>query len=235
MWRAFLPVFIFVLLLWWLHLLGTIFDWDSWALGIRPGQLAGLTGVLFAPLVHGDWEHLTANTLPVLILGTLLLYSYPRAARWVIPLVWIGSGIGVWWFGETGSTHAGASGLTHGLMFFLFIVGILRRDPRAMAIAMAVFFLYGGMIMTVFPREEGISWEAHLFGAVPGALLAFVLFRLDVAPQRRIYSWEQASAEEEEDDPVIGDLWKQSRAPAPEKLEDTDEVPLQGDDEEERW
>lgn len=231
--RAFLPAFIFTLLLWWLHFLAGVFGWDSWNVGVRPGEAIGLVGILAAPLVHGDWEHLVANTPPVLILGTLLFYSYPRAARWVIPVVWLGAGAGVWLFGQEGSVHAGASGVAHGLMFFLFVVGILRRDPRAMAIAMAVFFLYGGMILTIFPREEGISWESHLFGAVPGLLLAFALFRLDAAPPRKVYSWERQAAEEEEDDPVIGDLWKMRHPPAP--LEETDEVLLHGDDEEERW
>ncbi|HEX7029353.1 MAG TPA: rhomboid family intramembrane serine protease [Gammaproteobacteria bacterium] len=231
--RAFLPVLGFTLLLWWLHFLAGLFGWNFWGLGIRPGEAVGLIGIIAAPLIHGDWEHIVANTPPIVVLGTLLLYSYPRAARWVIPLVWIGSGVGVWLFGRPDSVHAGASGLAHGLMFFLFIIGILRRDPRAMAVSMAAFFLYGGMVLTIFPREADVSWEAHLFGAIPGALLAFLLFRLDAAPPRKVYSWERQ--EEEEDDPVIGDLWKYRQTPPPEALEDTDEVPLHGDDEEERW
>lgn len=233
--RAFVPVFVFTLLLWWLHFLGELFGWNSWALGIRPHDVAGLFGVLAAPLVHGSWEHITTNTLPILILGTLLLYGYPRAARVVVPVVWLGSGVGVWLFGETGSVHVGASGLAHGLMFFLFVVGVLRREPRAMAIAMAVFFLYGGMTMTIFPREEGVSWEAHLFGAIPGALLALFLFRLDAAAPRKEYSWEREAEDEDEEDPVIGDQWKYREPPPPEVLEDTDELPLHGDDEDERW
>lgn len=232
LWSAFLPALVFTLLLWWLQIFSMLFDVNLWALGIRPGEPIGLAGVIAAPLVHGDWEHLIANTLPLLILGTLLLYSYPRSARWVVPVVWLGSGLGVWFFGMPGSVHAGASGLAHGLMFFLFIIGILRREPRAMAITMAVFFLYGGMVMTIFPREAGISWEAHLFGALPGAVLAFLLFRLDAAQPRRIYSWEREEAEEV-DDPVIGDLWKRQR-PLPAKA-DSDDIPLEGDDEEERW
>ncbi|MBW3566426.1 MAG: rhomboid family intramembrane serine protease, partial [Proteobacteria bacterium] len=98
---------------------------------------------------------------------------------------------------------------------------------------MAVFFLYGGMVMTIFPREEGISWEAHLFGAIPGALLAFLLFRLDAAPRPKVYSWEREN--EEEEDPVIGDLWKYRKPPPVHAPDDGDEVPLEGDDEEERW
>lgn len=230
--RAFLPVLGFTLLLWWLHFLATLLGWNLWRLGIRPDEIAGLVGILAAPLVHGDWEHLIANTPPILILGTLLLYSYPRAARWVIPVVWLGSGMGVWLFGVPGSVHAGASGIAHGLMFFLFVVGVLRREPRAMAIAMAVFFLYGGMVLSIFPHDPDVSWEAHLFGALPGALLAVLLFRLDAMPPRKVYSWERAADEEE--DPVIGDQWR--RPPPPQaELDETDEVPLHGDDEEERW
>lgn len=233
LWRAFLPVLGFTLLLWWLHFLATLFGWDLWRLGIRPDLITGLVGILAAPLVHGDWEHLTANTLPILILGTLLLYSYPRAARWVIPVVWLGSGAGVWLFGVPGSVHAGASGIAHGLMFFLFIVGVLRREPRAMAIAMAVFFLYGGMVLSIFPYDPDVSWEAHLFGAVPGALLALLLFRLDAMPARKVYSWEQV-VDDEEEDPVIGDQWRRP-PPSQDALDETDEIPLHGDDEEERW
>lgn len=229
--RAFIRTLLFTLLLWWLQFFATVSDVNLWVLGIRPGEWLGLAGVIAAPLIHGGWEHLVANTLPLLILGTLLLYSYPRAARWVIPAVWLGSGLGVWLFGAAGSVHAGASGLTHGLMFFLFIVGILRREPRAMAITMAVFFLYGGMVMTIFPREAGISWEAHMFGALPGALLAFLLFRLDTAAPRKLYSWERE--EDHEEDPVIGDLWKYGARRA--GMKDGDEIPLDGDDEEERW
>lgn len=232
--RAFIPVFIFVLLLWWLQLFSSLFDVNLWTLGIRPGEWIGLAGILAAPLIHADWEHLIANTPPLLILGTLLLYSYPRAARWVVPLIWLGSGLGVWLFGQPGSVHAGASGLGHGLMFFLFIVGILRREPRAMAIAMAVFFLYGGMLMTIFPREIGVSWEAHMFGAIPGAVLALLLFRMDEFAPRKRYSWE-FEPDDDDYDPVIGDQWKRQRPPPPEHLEDTDELPIAGDDEEERW
>lgn len=229
--RAGTRTFLFAALLWWIHFFNWFLDGDFQRLGVRPGEPLGLIGILLAPLIHGDWEHLVANTLPVLVLGTLALYSYPRSSRWMIPLVWVGSGLGIWLAGGAGSVHFGASGLTHGLMFFLFVVGMLRRDRRAMAISMAVFFLYGSMVLTIFPREAGISWEAHLFGALSGLVMAIILRRYDPLPPRKRYAWED---QPEEDDPIIGDLWRQT--PNARRVEEVDDdgVPLVGD-EDERW
>lgn len=231
--RAGLVTFLFTALVWWIHFFNWFLDAGFQRLGVRPGDPAGLVGLFTAPLIHGDWEHLIANTPPMVILGTLTLYSYPRASKLVVPLVWMGSGLGIWLFGHPNSVHFGASGLTHGLMFFLFVIGILRKDRRATAISMAVFFLYGSMVMTIFPREAGISWEAHLFGALVGLALAIMLRAQDPLPPRKRYEWEEKP---EEEDPLIGDLWR--RTPGAQDVEpgeeDDDEVPLVGDDEE-RW
>jgi hypothetical protein len=86
--------------------------------------------------------------------------------------------------------HIGASGLTHGLLFLLLFLGLLRRDRAAIAAALIGFFFYGGMLLTVLPREAGISWEYHLGGALAGILAAFVWRRADPEPPRRRYSWE---------------------------------------------
>jgi hypothetical protein len=88
------------------------------------------------------------------------------------------------------SPHIGASGLTHGLLFLLLFLGLLRRDRAAIAAALIGFFFYGGMLLTVLPREAGISWEYHLGGALAGILAAVVWRRADPEPPRRRYSWE---------------------------------------------
>lgn len=187
--RAALASLAFVAVLGWImlaeHWLG-----DFRALALRPGTPAGLVGILTAPLLHGGLGHLSANGLALIVLGTLALAVYPKASLRALPLVWLLSGLGVWLTGQPGSAHIGASGLTHGLMFFVFLLGVLRRDRPAVAAAMIAFFLYGGMLMTVLPREHGISWEYHLFGALSGILAALLWRRLDPAPPRRRYSWE---------------------------------------------
>ncbi|MBD8525737.1 rhomboid family intramembrane serine protease [Pseudomarimonas arenosa] len=194
LWRSALISAGFVALLWWIALLQHAFELPLRGLTLRPGEWTGLIGVLSAPLLHASLAHLVSNTLPLLILGTLTLASLPRAAPRSLLLIWMLAGLGTWLIGRP-SAHLGASGIGHGLMFFLFIAGLIRRDRPAIATALLVFFLYGGMVLTVLPREEGVSWEYHLCGAIAGALAAWRWARLDPTPPRRRYSWEDEAEE----------------------------------------
>ena len=163
---------------------------ELYRFGIYPRSPGDFVNIVFAPLIHGSWNHLLSNSATLLILLTTLLYAYPRSAKWVLPLIYLGSGTGVWLFARE-SYHYGASGLTHGMMFFIFTSGILRRDRRSIALAMIVFFLYGGMIWTIFPTEPGISFESHFFGAASGVLGAIIFNRFDPMPAEKRYDWEE--------------------------------------------
>jgi len=185
-----------IILLWLVKGIELFFAIDIGHYGVYPRELSGLIGILFAPLIHGSFEHLFSNTLALYILITALFYEYPRSAKPVLAIIYFGSGLGVWLFARD-SYHIGASGLTHGLMFYLFLVGVLRRDKPAMALAMIVFFLYGSMIWGVFPTEERISFESHLFGAIMGIICAVVFRNTDPKPPEKIYSWEQEEYEED--------------------------------------
>lgn len=181
--------------LWWIHIIRYVGELDlNWA-AIDPGVPAGLLGVLTGPLLHGSFGHLISNSVPLLILGSMARYAYPRALWWALPLIWLSSGLGTWLFGRP-SLHLGASGIAHGLMFFLFVIGLLRRDRLAIVVALITFFLYGSMIWTIFPREAGISWEAHLFGALGGVLAAALLRNRDAMTPRAPYSWEHEPDED---------------------------------------
>ena len=185
------------------------FDWRP--LAVAPHSVAGLLGLLTAPLLHGSLEHIAANAAALLMLGTLAGSVYPRATLRALPLFWLGSGLGAWLLGEPGSVHLGASGVTHGLMFLVFVLGVLRRDRPAIAAGMIAFFFYGGMLLTVLPREPGISWQSHLGGAVSGMLAAVLFRRLDPALPRKRYSWED---EEESLAPLDDEL----EPPAPREV-----------------
>lgn len=177
-----------VLLLWICFAAQQGFDWRS--LAVTPGAPAGLLGVLAAPLLHGSLEHVLANSGALLLLGTLAGTAYPQATLRALPLLWLGAGLGAWLLGAPGSHHLGASGITHGLGFLLFTLGLLRRDRAALAAAMIAFFLYGGMLLTVLPQAAGVSWESHLGGALAGVLAGVLLRRRDPQPPRQQYSWE---------------------------------------------
>lgn len=191
---ALLTAATFTALLWLIRLIELIFSLDLSHYGVYPERLTGLIGVVVAPLIHGSMAHLAANTAPLVILGTALLYGYPRSARIVLPAVYLGSGLGVWLFARD-AYHIGASGLTFGMMFFIFTIGALRWDRRAIALSLLVFFLYGGMIWGIFPTKPGISFESHFFGAAIGVILAILLKEHDPRPPQKRYSWE-----DEEDD-----------------------------------
>ena len=201
---AFAVTLSFVLLLWLLKLVEYLGGFDLAQFGIYPRRADGLTGVLLAPFIHGSVAHLFANTAPILVMGTMLLYGYPRAAKVLLPAVYLGGGVAVWLFARE-AYHIGASGLAFGMLFFVFTIGVLRWERRTMAISLLVFFLYGSMISGVIPGEQEISFESHLSGALIGILLAFLLRHRDPESPRKQYSWEH---EEAETDDYDGPDWK---------------------------
>ncbi len=199
----------FVLLLILVYSAQGSFDWRPFA--VAPLSVDGLIGVLTAPLLHGSVEHIAANGVALLMLGTLAGSVYPRATLWSLPLLWIGSGLGAWLLGDAGTRHLGASGVTHGLMFLVFGLGLLRRDRPAIATGMIAFFFYGGMLLTVLPHEPGVSWQSHLGGALAGIIAALLFRKLDPALPRKRYSWED---EEENLAPLDDEL----EPPAPREV-----------------
>ena len=203
----------FVAVLWLVFLLG--WDLDLQRFGVRPRQWIGLPGILFAPLLHADVAHLVANSLPLVIVGAAMLQLYPTAALRALPILYAGPGVAVWLFAR-GGVHLGASGLVYGLVGYVFVSGLVRRERRAVAAALLVAFLYGALVWGVLPIRHGVSWETHLAAALIGVALAIVLRHRDRPPPRR-YSWEDEAEEgpgaefredegsESADHPVDGD------------------------------
>jgi membrane associated rhomboid family serine protease len=178
-----------VAVLWAVDFVNVVLGLDLQRFGVRPRQFAGLPGILLAPLLHGGFPHLIANSVPLLVLGTGMLYLYPNAALKVLPAVYLGPGIAVWLFGKASSVHIGASGLVYGLVGYVFVAGIIRRDRRAIAASMLVYFLYGTLLWGVFPIRPGVSWETHLAAALIGSAMAIAFRGLDIPPRKR-YDWE---------------------------------------------
>jgi membrane associated rhomboid family serine protease len=203
----------FTALIWGLKFFEFVLGVDFYNLGVYPRSQSGLLGVITAPLIHGSWEHVIGNTLPLALLGSMLIYGYPRSRFWALAGIWLLSGACVWLFARS-SYHFGASGLTHGIFFYLFVGGILRRDRLSAALLMVAFYMYGGMILTILPQDPGVSFESHFFGAASGAFFAYAFRNWDPKPMRKRYTWERRPDEDgdlEEDDPIIGDQWRVGR------------------------
>jgi membrane associated rhomboid family serine protease len=153
--------------------------------GIEPLEVDGLDGVLFAPLLHGSWAHLMGNTVPFLVLGFLALAGGIRQFVVVTATIWILGGLGVWLTGDIGippgyePVHIGASGVIFGWLVFLLTRGFFARSGLQILLAVGLFFVWGGILFGVLPGQPGISWQAHLFGALAGLLAARMVARAD--------------------------------------------------------
>ena len=189
----------FVALLWLIHLMNWGMALDPQPFGVRPREWLGLVGLVTAPLVHGDFAHLVANSVPLAAVGSAMLFLYPHSALRVLPAVYLGPGLIVWLFGRD-SVHLGASGLVYGLVSYVFVAGLLRRDRRAIAASLLVILVYGSLAWGVLPIDPRVSWETHLAAASIGVLMALALRRFDVPPRKR-YVWED-EIEAAEDDPA---------------------------------
>lgn len=175
----------FICILWALELLDVLLRGRLNRFGIRPRRLIGLRGILFAPLLHGDLKHLTANTLPLAILGWLTILDSLQTFLIVTGIVWLVSGLGAWLLGGYRTNHLGASGLVFGYFGYLVLRGYFEQSVTAIAIAIMVGLLYGGMIWGVLPIHRGKSWQSHLFGFFGGGLAARYLPEL----QQSLSQW----------------------------------------------
>jgi len=193
--KCFLYGLYFVIILWLVKIFEITFDVKLSFLGVFPQSIKGLPGILFSPLIHGDFSHLISNTLPLLVLIPMLFYFYKNLGLRIFFMVWLIGNIWLWIMGRE-SYHIGASGVIYGLAAFLFISGIIRKHPRLMAISMLVAFLYGGMVWGILPIKDGVSWEGHLMGMLAGIILA-IFFKKE-GPQRKKYSWEFEEEDEED-------------------------------------
>jgi membrane associated rhomboid family serine protease len=144
--------------------------------GIRPRDEASLAGIVLAPLVHDGWEHLIANSTPLILLGTFVLASGVRRFWLATLLIAIVSGLGVWFLTSRNYLVIGASGIIFGWLGFLLMRGIVERSLFNIGVAVVVGLLYGWQLITVIPAAGRVSWQGHLFGFV-GGLIAAVLFR----------------------------------------------------------
>ncbi len=196
--RLLFPLFLLIIV-WLIKIWELLNNVNLTNLGVFPGKISGLKGILFSPLIHSDIAHLSANSIPLFVLTGGLFYFYRAIAWQTFLLNYFLCGFWLWFIGRP-SYHIGASGIIYGLTAFLFFSGFFRRDNRLMAFSMLILFLYGGMIWGVFPYffpNQNISFEAHLTGLISGIVLS--IFFKNKGPQRKKYSWEFEEEDDEND------------------------------------
>lgn len=156
-----------------IHLVNVIVSMWFTQFGVIPRSVVGLRGILFSPLLHGNWAHLFSNLVPLGVMLGLLAFTRGRSLWPITGAIWVVTGIIVWLIGRPASVQIGASGLIYGLAAFLVITAWRQRDLKSAVAALVVIFLYGGIVWGLLPSQPGVSWEGHFAGAIAGVLVGW--------------------------------------------------------------
>ncbi|MFF5210163.1 rhomboid family intramembrane serine protease [Streptosporangium sp. NPDC000396] len=174
--KAFWVMVGFLAVLWMMQ----IANWaSSYALSYRHGiqawNPASLPDIVSAPFLHWSWEHIEANSGPLFVFGFLSAYRGVAKFLGVTGLIILVSGLGAWFTSDPQSTGAGASGVVFGYFGYVLVRGAFDRHliDIVVGVVMALSFAYQ---FTGLLPQEGIGWQAHLFGFLAG-LLGGWLFR----------------------------------------------------------
>lgn len=174
---------VFVAVIWIVYLYQLVFNIEPY--GILPHEKLTLLHIFVYPLFHGDITHIMNNTYSMIFLFYFLFSSYSRSGLLSIVLIWIGSGIFIWFLGEHHTNHIGASGLIYGACAFLITSGFVRKDSDSRSLAIMSFLLFGAGMLTGFAPSKGISWEGHAGGALMGIICAILFRKMDVHEEQK--------------------------------------------------
>jgi membrane associated rhomboid family serine protease len=164
-----------VLLMWLLEIINTL---DSNQLdndGIWPRNFGHLWGILTAPFLHVSFQHLIANTIPLLFMGVIIaLHGAKRLALVTVIVILVG-GIGTWLVAPDHSITVGASGLVFGYATYLLVRGLFDRSVLEVFVGIVVGVVWGGALISSVVPHGGVSWQGHVCGAIGGVVAAYVL------------------------------------------------------------
>lgn len=144
--------------------------------GVRPRETSTLWGILTAPLLHADYGHIVANSLPGALFAGLIAMSSKRLFWQVTILITVVGGGLTWLVGGVNTVHIGASGLIYGWLAFLVVRGFVNRRVMQIILGVILASMYSGLIWGVLPTQMAVSWQMHLFGGLAG-IWAAVMFK----------------------------------------------------------
>lgn len=144
--------------------------------GVRPRETSTLWGILTAPLLHADYGHIVANSLPGALFAGLIAMSSKRLFWQVTLLITVVGGGLTWLVGGVNTVHIGASGLIYGWLAFLVVRGFVNRRVIQIILGVILASMYSGLIWGVLPTQMAVSWQMHLFGGLAG-IWAAVMFK----------------------------------------------------------
>lgn len=172
---AFGPLLGLVAIMWIAEMVDVVLGGRLDGLGIEPRDTDGLIGIALAPFLHAGFGHLIANTIPLLMMGFAIALSGLARVVAVTAIVALVSGLGTWLIAAAGTVHIGASGLVFGYATYLISRGIFSRNLVHLVLGGVIVLAFGTVLLGGLIPEDGVSWQAHLFGAIGGVLAARLL------------------------------------------------------------
>lgn len=162
-----------IAILWGFWFLNFILGYRLNYLGILPRHLFGLIGIPLHPLIHGSFNHLFFNSIPLFVLLTLILIGGLPNFICTTTSITLISGFAIWLFGRS-ALHIGASGLVMGYLGYLLVHAYQQPSALSYVIAIICLYYFGSLLLSIFPKEEAVSWEGHLFGLLAGIATTYI-------------------------------------------------------------
>lgn len=161
-------------LLWVIQLFNFCIHYRLNYLGILPRNIFGLVGIFFSPFLHGSFSHLFFNSIPLFALSCFLLISGLSNFLWVTGIIMGISGLLTWLFARRG-LHIGASSLIMGYFSYLLVSAYYHPSVNTWVLAGFCFYYFFSLFLSLFPEEERVSWEGHVFGFIAGLAAVYIL------------------------------------------------------------
>jgi rhomboid family GlyGly-CTERM serine protease len=144
--------------------------------GLHAGQWWRL---LTGHVIHLGYEHAVLDIAGLVLMWALFARDYsPRHWLFIIGVSAIGIDAGLWLLSSTTQWYVGSSGVLHGVLAAGACAHLWRREPDGWILAL---FLVGKLVyeqtLGALPLTAGgaVIVDAHLYGAVAGALAAVLL------------------------------------------------------------
>ncbi len=146
--------------------------------GIYPRNLGRLWGVFTSPFIHANFApHLLDNTIPLVFMGVIIAFAGAARLAWVTFIVILVGGLGTWLIAPSNTVTIGASGVVFGYATYLFARGLFDRNLTELLIGIVVGVVWGGALLASVVPHYGVSWQAHVCGAIGGVVAAAVMAR----------------------------------------------------------
>ncbi len=155
------------------HLLGLVLPRPYQALSLYPrsGHLWQLASFHW---VHGNWQHLALNLVPLVLLGVLIATQGTTQYWLATGMILLVAGAGTWLF-SSATRVLGASGLVFGYWGYILARAGLSGEMAWAGLALITLLFYSGLLRSLARVSRGVSWSCHfwgLCGGVAAALLA---------------------------------------------------------------